>query len=110
MSGEASPLVRMVGSQMRQDGSTEAVEWEMGGQFTEADFGEIDAADPQTEAKFMMTCSHVKLNIAGDVVWDIDIPPSRRRASKSTAPTSGKACVRISRANAATGNEPTRNP
>ena len=74
MTGSGSLQVRMVGAQLLSDGTAEAVEWEIGGQFTEHDPGEIDAADPQTEMRFMCTCSRVKLVIAGNTIWDIDVP------------------------------------
>ena len=77
MSGEASLQVRMVGAQRYSDGRTEAVEWVIGGQFSEADPGEIDAADPQAELKFMVACARVKLSIDGSVIWDIDVPQGR---------------------------------
>ena len=77
MSGEGSLQLRMVGAQLYPDGRAEPVEWVIGGQFSEVDPGEIDAADPQTELKFMVTCARVKLTIDNAVIWDIDIPQSR---------------------------------
>ena len=74
MTGESTLQVRMVGAQLAPDGEAEAVEWVCGGQFHDSDFGEVDAADPQTEHTWMMTCSRVKLTIGGAVIWDIDFP------------------------------------
>ena len=50
------------------------VEWICGGQLTEADAGDIDAQNPDTELTFRMVCSRVKLSVAGAIVWDLDIP------------------------------------
>ena len=57
-----------------KDAGAVAVEWVMGGQFSEAEAGEIDANDPDAEFTFRMTCSRLKLAIGGEVVWDLDIP------------------------------------
>ena len=51
-----------------------AVEWVLGGQFSEADPSEIDANDPDAEFTFRMIASRLKLAIGGEVVWDLDIP------------------------------------
>lgn len=51
------------------DGRDENREWEAGSQFTEADFGDITSKEPETEAKFMMACSRVKLRIGGSNIW-----------------------------------------
>ena len=40
------------------------------------DFGQIDAADPESELRVMMACGRVKLTIADSVIWDIDVPKS----------------------------------
>lgn len=76
MSGEGSLIVRMVGAELSPTGEATPVDWEIGGQFSQVEPGEIDAADPQTEMTLMCTCARVKLTIAQDVIWDIDIPKS----------------------------------
>ena len=77
MSGESSLIVRLVGAQVYPDGRTEAVEWEVGGQFHDIDPGEINSADPETELTIMVTCSRSKLSIDGDVIYDVDFPQGK---------------------------------